>query len=258
MIIFILILLIVIIITLLIIKYYNYENFENIDKTKINPVVQLAEETIKLNAVKKENKEITDITQKLQLVKIELEKKIQELNNVIKEKNNEKNKIETEIIDINTQRSHIYSVFAILKKKLKDVIKKEMDLQDKENELNIKKEEIDNVFEIKNKQDFDNILDKLNNISKQFTDNFCTTTKEMPKPIFKKYSEKDNDIDLSYKWCLCNDNNKKSDNCDNYIKCKNNYLNNYEKQLLNSEDLDIYFKCTDLYSDFPKYINKSL
>ena len=117
MIIFILILLIVIIITLLIIKYYNYENFENIDKTKINPVVQLAEETIKLNAVKKENKEITDITQKLQLVKIELEKKIQELNNVIKEKNNEKNKIETEIIDINTQRSHIYSVFAILKKK---------------------------------------------------------------------------------------------------------------------------------------------
>ena len=85
-------LIVVVLLVLLSMNYYFYNNrekFENINETEIHPVIEIAKETTKLEAVKKENKDITDITDKLVLVKINLEKKIDELKNIVTGKRSE-------------------------------------------------------------------------------------------------------------------------------------------------------------------------
>lgn len=254
-------LIIIVLLVLLSMNYYfnnNREKFENINETKIHPVIEIAKETTKLEAVKKENKDITDITDKLVLVKVNLEKKIAELNNTIEEKNKAKIKLEDDIAELDKQKIASLSVFDILKYKIDKTVEKDIQLKEKEQELNKKENDLGKVIDIKDKQNMTAILGKLNEISKNIeetnkesNDNqFCLITKEMPKPIFKTNN------DMSYKWCMCNDINKKSESCINYFNCKLNYDTNKEKTNLSGNDLDVYFKCIDLYSDFPKYINK--
>ena len=100
---FLIIIIIVIILAIITIVINNstIENFQDITTVAINPIVELAKETTKLEAVKNENKEIMTLTERLKLVRNELERRIDELNRTIEEKNQNKLKVENEIEEIN-------------------------------------------------------------------------------------------------------------------------------------------------------------
>lgn len=254
------VLIVLLFIILFITNYYKYEKFENINQSQINPIVELAKEVTRLEKVKKENEEITDLTEKLKLVKNDLEKKIDELKTTYEEKKQEKLKLDEEIKNIDKQKITSVAVFQVLKDKIDNINEKESQLGKKEEDINKKAIEFKQTKEQEHNKITSDILDKLNEIYKNLNEiksnkkeDFCLNTKEFPKPVFKTYANKDDD--LSSKWCLCNDNNKK-DECINYLGCKINYDTNKDKSELSGNDLDVYFKCIDTYSDFPKYLNK--
>lgn len=257
---FLIIIIIVIILAIITIVINNstIENFQDITTVAINPIVELAKETTKLEAVKNENKEIMTLTERLKLVRNELERRIDELNRTIEEKNQNKLKVENEIEEINKQKINAMSVFQVLKNKIDDADIKQLELAKKEKELEEREKGIKKIGEIKENQlnltifkKLEEISNKLNNKNNQ---DFCKNTKEMPKVDFKTYDNLDDD--LTNNWCLCNDDNKKTEACVNYLTCKKNYDDNKDKSNLSGNDLDVYFKCIDLYPNFPKYLIK--
>jgi len=256
---FLIIIIIVIILAIITIVINNstIENFQDITTVAVNPIVELAKETTKLEAVKVENKEITTLTEKLKLVRNELERRIDELNRTIEEKNQNKLKVENEIDEINKQKTNALAVFQVLKNKIDDADVKQLELAKKEKDLENKEEEIKKIGEIKENQLTLTIFKKLEEISNKLNKNnkeFCNNTKEIPKIDFKTYDNIDDD--LANNWCLCNDTNKKTEACVNYMTCKKNYDDNKDKSKLSGNELDVYFKCIDLYPNFPKYIIK--
>jgi len=260
MLILLIIILIIIIIISQLIKIIKVEKFEDITQTKINPIIELAKETTKLEITKTENKQITDLTEKLKLVRNELESRIDELTRTINEKKQDKLNVEAEIDEINKKKINALAVFQVLKDKIDDTSMKELELAKKEKDLEDKEKEMIKISDIKENELSKTILSKLEEILKNINDSkideFCVNTKVMPKPIFKTYNETINDYDLTNKWCSCNDNNK-TDACVNYLTCKTNYDNNKDKNNLSGDELDVYFKCIDLYTDFPKYLIKN-
>lgn len=256
---FLIIIIIVIILAIITIVINNstIENFQDITTVAINPIVELAKETTKLEAVKNENKEIMSLTERLKLVRNELERRIDELNRTVEEKNQYKLQVENEIEEINNQKINAMNVFQVLKNKIDDADIKQLELAKKEKDLEEKEKEIKKIGDIKENQLNLTIFKKLEEISNKLNKNnqdFCKNTKEIPKVDFKIYDNIDDD--LANTWCLCNDNNKKSEVCVNYLTCKKNYDDNKDKSNLSGNDLDIYFKCIDLYPNFPKYIIK--
>jgi len=253
---FILIIVIISIIIPIINKKKNCEKFENTTETKISPIVEIAKEHSKLQILKDENESIQKVTNNLQLIKNDLENKIKELKFIINEKTEEKLKLENNINEINKQKENSIIAFQILKDRVDATTRKENELLIKEENLNKILLDIPKLSEIKCNQEIINIQKQLESISKSINnDDFCLNTNKIPEPNFKNYNEKNND--LTYKWCLCNDNNKNSEECISYIECKNNYDLNKNKSDVIGDDLDIYFKCIDRYNTFPKYLNKN-
>jgi len=256
---FLIIIIIVIILAIITIIFSqsNIEQFQDITTVSINPIVALAKETTKLEAVKLENKEIMTLTERLKLVKNELERRIDELNRTIEEKNLNKLKVENEIEEINKQKINALSVFQVLKNKVDDTDIKQLELAKKEKELEERENGIKKIGDIKDNQLNLTIFKKLEEISNKLNKNnkdFCNNTKIMPDIDFKTYDNIDDD--MTNNWCLCNDTNKKTEACVNYMTCKKNFDDNKDKSKLSGNDLDIYFKCIDLYPNFPKYIIK--
>jgi hypothetical protein len=245
-------------------KYNNCEKFQDVSENKINPIVEIAKEHSRLQILKDENENMEKVTKNLEIIKNDLENKIRDLKFTIDQKKEEKIKIENDLNEIEKQKTDVMIAFKALKDRVDDTTKKENELLIKEETLNKKLSEIPKLSEIKCNQDIIDIQKKLevigkniNKINEDKIDQFCVNTKQMPTPIFKTYTEKENDKDLSYKWCLCNDTNKNTENCVSYIKCKNNYDTNKDKSTVIGDDLDVYFKCIDKYNNFPKFLNKT-
>lgn len=237
----------------------NIENFE--DVSKINPIVELAKETTKLEATKSENNLIKGDTEKLKTKINELERKITELDSTIKDKTDVKLKLENDIAEIDKKKALTAAVATVVRTSIDKTIQKEEELKKKEEDLNKKEVESKELIKIKDNQQLTTILNKLDEVKKKTDDiskgldkdkEFCETTKEMPKAIFKTYG--DDEKDLSYNWCMCNDDNKKSKDCTNYLSCKDNYNKNKDLKKLEGDELEKYFSCLSTFPEFPKYL----
>lgn len=257
------ILILLIVVLLLILIYLNWiivENFED-GTTKINPVIELAKEITKLDVTKKENESIKLDTAKLKSKINELERQITTLDSTIKEKTNVKLNLENEIAEIDKRKALTAAVASAVKTSIDKTIQKEEELKKKEQDLNKKEVEAKELTKIKDNQQLTSILQSLEEVKKKTDDinkelnkdkEFCDNTKEIPKPIFKTYNK--NEKDLSYAWCMCNDENKKLKDCDNYLTCKDNYDKNKDIKKLDGGELEKYFNCLSIYPEFPKYL----
>jgi len=257
------IIILLVIVLILVLVYLNkiirIENFE--DSTKINPVVELAKEATKLEATKKENEFVKKDTEKLKTKINELERKITELDSAIKDKTSIKLNLENDIAKIDKQKALTAAVATIVKTSIDKTLQKEDELKKKEEDLRKKEAESKELAKIKDNQQLATILNKLDEVKKKTDDiskgldkdkEFCDTTKEMPKAVFKTYAP--NEKDLSYTWCMCNDDNKKTKDCDNYLSCKDNYDKNKDAKNLEGAQLEKYFSCISTFPDFPKYL----
>lgn len=256
-------LIIVLVLVLVYLNKINTENFQ--DVSTINPIIQLAKETTKLDATKKENEIIKLDTEKLKTKISELEKKIGDLNTTIKDKTDVKLKLENDIGEIEKQKALTAAVATVVQTSIDKTIQKEEELKKKEEDLSKKEVEAKELTKIKDNQQLTSILSKLDEVKKKTEDiskeldkdkEFCDTTKEMPKVVFKTYAA--NEKDLSFAWCMCNEDNKKTKECDNYLSCKDNYDRNKDTNNLQGADLEKYFSCISTYPDlFPTYLTKN-
>lgn len=250
------ILILLIVVLLLILIYLNWITIEKFEDgtTKINPVIELAKEITKLDVTKKENESIKLDTAKLKSKINEFERQITNLDSTIKEKTNVKLNLENEIAEIDKRKALTAAVATIVKTSIDKTIQKEEELKKKEEDLNKKEDDAKELTKIKDNQQLTSILKSLEEVKKELNKDkeFCDNTKEIPKPIFKTYGK--NEKDLSYAWCMCNDENKKLKDCNNYLTCKDNYDKNKDIKKLDGNELEKYFNCLSIYPEFPKYL----
>lgn len=251
---FIIIIIIIIIVLFYVFKLYTIENFED---TKINPVIQAAKEVSYLETLKKEKEDIQKTNDDLKREIKEMEDKLRDLKTETKNKENEKINLESKISDIKKEREINLTIAELVKQSIDKTLVKEQELKDYEDDLKKKKEETDALKKVKENEKLTEIADKLEEVKKKTEEaikspkDFCSITKEFPKPIFKTYTENEND--LTSDWCKCNENDKTQD-CKDYKICKNNYDKYKNETSLGGEDLVLYFNCLKLYPEFPKYL----
>lgn len=236
------------------------ENFE--DVTKINPIIELARTVTKLNATKQENEEVKLDTEKLKTKISELEQQVRSLDSTINNKTAVKLKLESDIAEIEKQKAVTAAVATVVQTSIDKTIQKEEELKQKEEDISKKVSDTKELTKIKDNQQYITILNILNEVKTKAEDiikelnkdkEFCNNTKEMPNVIFKTYGA--NEKDLSYNWCMCNDTNKKTKECENYLSCKDNYDKNKDTKNLDSADLEKYFSCISTYPEiFPTYL----
>ncbi len=229
------IIIIIIFLIFQLLRIYTYEKFEN---NEIHPMIQIAKETDYLEIIKKEVDELKLLKIKLNEEIKTLQKELEQLNIIIKNKENEKIDLEGNISNIN---NNIDKSLKTIKDSLDKTIEKEKEIKLKEEEIN--KDKDDKINEIFNK--LQQILINKNN-------EFCKITNKIPNIKFKTYEE--NEKDLSYEWCNCNEDNMKSNECNDYINCKNNYDKYKDSKSLNGDELVTYFNCLKLYPEFPPYL----
>lgn len=273
------ILLIILLITTSLIFVYvkNIEGFENPaqDKTvEISPVIQIAEQTSKLEVLKKEYDD-------MQRDKIKTENDIKEnarelvkINREIDERTQKKLDLELEIAEIERHKDDIVNSATIVKRGLEAQKQLELNLNKKEGEINTlidnyeKQKETDKLImdkptEIKPEQ-IDLILDKLDAVKKEMltynSGKICKTYDKIPEITEKAFMVNVNDVKIdsedkdhqTYLWCLCDD-NKDKDVCITYMDCNKNYNKNNGKAVIDDDDLTLYNKCIDKYPSFPRY-----
>ncbi len=284
------------ILIIFILRYSHIERFENPDEKKepsttppskeeessvepekmveISPVIQIAEQTSKLEALKKEYKEVEK--EKIK-VEDEIRTNVNELvkiNKEISDKKKEKLELDKEIADINNTKEDVVKSASIIKKGLEAQKQMETKLDKKENEINTmideyeKKKEIDELItdkptEIKPEQ-IDMILDKLDAVKKEMmtynSSKVCKEFKKMPELTDTSFMlnisdikiDSDNKDHQAYLWCMCDD-NKDKDECITYMDCNKNYNKNNGKAVIDDDDLTLYNKCVSKYPSFPNY-----
>jgi len=273
------------VLVIFIVRYSNIEKFENpdVDKEKeettveISPVIQIAEQTSKLETLKKEYSEIEK-----QKIKGEQDIKnsvneLVKINNEINEKRKEKLELEKEISNINDNKDEFIKTAQIVKQGLEAQKQMETKLDKKETEINTmideyeKTKEIDEIIEDKpteiKAEQIDMILDKLDAVKKEMisynSSKVCKEFDKMPEIIDKSFMINTGDIKIdsdnkehqAYLWCMCDD-NKNKDECLLYMDCNNNYSKNKDKAVIDDDDLTLYNKCVSKYPSFPNYRNK--
>lgn len=260
--------------------YENFENSSNINTsnyTGIAPVVKIAEQIDKLKVLEKINNEILVKNENL---KSEINSKGNQLNILNEEtqkKEEAKIKLEEEISNLNKNKDIHNSIASTLVKGLSTIEQKETELKKKEAEIELK---INKLQELKEKQipeippvkinqeQLDLLLNKLIIIEKLFKEikeenkenkkdkDICQLYSSMPTPTSQDFI-KDDKKDLSYLWCLCNDNINKNIDCMEYKNCLNHYTNNKEKKTINEDELKLYFRCINKFSEYPKFLNEN-
>ena len=168
----------------------------------------------------------------------------------------------------------------IILKSLNANEEKELELKKKEAELNGKIKELEalKLKEIENKEVEINddqialLLNKLESVKStiinKYKDNkVCGIYDKIPTIPNDAFSINFENIDVDvnstnknyepYLWCMCNDENKKSEDCINYFDCNKNYVINKDKKRLEDKDLTLYMKCINKYPNFPKYLTEN-
>jgi hypothetical protein len=294
-----------------IIRIYNIENFENPNQepkeetkekvkeepkeevkeetkeevkeepekmVEISPVIQIAEQTSKLEVLRKEYQEVE--REKLKR-EDEIRNNVNELiklNNEISERKKEKLELDKQIADINATREEVVMSANVIKQGLEAQKQMENKLDKKENEINTliddyeKKKEIDELItdkptEIKPEQ-IDMILDKLDAVKREMisynSNKVCKEFNKMPEVTDKSFMintadikiDSDNKDHQAYLWCMCDD-NKDKDECITYMDCNKNYNKNNGKAIIDDDDLTLYNKCISKYPSFPNYRDNS-
>ena len=268
--------LILFVIVIFIVRYSNIEKFEN-PTVEISPVIQIAEQTSKLETLKKEYSEIEK-----EKIKSEndIKKNVDELvkiNNEINDRKKEKLELEKEILNINDNKDEFIKTAQIVKQGLEAQKQMETKLDKKETEINTmideyeKTKEIDEIIEDKpteiKAEQIDMILDKLDAVKKEMisynSSKVCKEFDKMPEIIDKSFMINTGDIKIdsdnkehqAYLWCMCDD-NKNKDECLLYMDCNNNYSKNKDKAVIDDDDLTLYNKCVSKYPSFPNYRDK--
>lgn len=223
----------IILILFQVVKIQSIETFEDVE-----PVVQIAERTKYLEVLKVETAELEKKRDKLKEEVNKLTREKTELNNTIIEKKTEKVNLEANISETKDMQENALN---IIRSSLNETIKKEEEL--KKQELELKEEKDDKL---------NKIINKIQEIVVDKKTQFCNITKEIPEIKFKSYNS--DEKDLSLEWCKCNDINMNSEECQNYISCKDNYDKYKDYKSLSGDDLVTYFNCRRLYSEFPNYL----
>ena len=237
----------------------------------ISPVLYIASQTSLLSKLKEENNNIKYDTSTFQTKLAELQLELIKIKEELKQKEEEKLKLTGEVSTMDNQRFINDKIINMMVKGMDAYIDKERYLKGYEKDIETKKEKLEKllltptptlppVF-IKDEQIL-TITDKLVDIEKKFAelnkkipDNICT--KPMPEPSKEAFIFNITELqNPSYMWCMCNDDNKKSNDCLEYMSCQTNYQKNKDKTSLINDDLTIYMKCINKFSNFPKYLTK--
>lgn len=238
----------------------------------INPILGVASQSSLMNQLKIENNLIKlDTAQKKEEL-IRIEGELNRIKQEIQQKEKDKVRLSSDIADINNNRSLNNTVLTMIIKGIDATIMKEQQLRNYEKELEEKKKKIEQLLlqpiptlppvEIKQEQ-LKPLQDKLTELEKKFNEinskipnNICNEN-DIPQPQKEAFIY-DPEItqNPSHSWCMCGNNNKKS-NCIDYMDCSKNYRENKDRTSLIGDDLTLYMKCLSKYPDFPRYLTEN-
>ena len=230
----------------------------------ISPVLYIASETSLLSKLKEENSNIRYDTATFQTKLAELQLELMKIKEELKQKEEEKLKLTGEVLTLDNQRLINNKIISTMVKGMDAYTDKEKHLKDYEKELNAKKQELEKLLstpsptlppvEIKEDQ-LTIITDKLADIEKKIPENMCN--KPIPEPTSEAFIFNTAELqNPTYMWCMCNEENKKTPDCIEYLSCQTNYQKNKDKTSLIDDDLTLYMKCINKFSNFPKYLTK--
>lgn len=260
--------------------YENFENSSNINTsnyTGISPVIKIAEQVDKLKVLEKIN---NDIVNKNDNLTSEINSKGNQLNSIneeTKKKEEIKLKLENEISNLNKNKDIHDNIASTLVKGITTIEEKEMLLKKKEAEIQLeinklqelKEKKIPETQPVKIKQEqIDLLLNKLILIEKMFKElkeeknnenkdkDICKIYSSLPSPVSQDFIN-NNKKDLSYLWCLCNDNMNKNIDCMEYKNCLNHYTTNKDKKTIKEDELNLYFRCINKFPEYPQFLNEN-
>jgi hypothetical protein len=259
-----------------VIPYNINETFEN-PTTEIAPVVKMAEQVDKLKVLEKIN---NDYTKKNDNLTSQINSKGTQLNSIneeTKKKEEVKLKLEEEISNLNKNKEVHTTIASTLVKGISTIEEKEAELKKKEAEIQLEISKLKELKEKKipenstvklNQEQLDIILNKLILIEKLFKEikedndeknkdkDICKLYTSMPVPTSKDFMN-NNKKDLTYLWCLCNDNINKNIDCMEYKNCLNNYKENKDKKTMKEDELTLYLRCINKFPNYPKFLNEN-
>jgi len=237
----------------------------------ISPVLYIASESSLLTKLKQENDNIKYETSEFEKKLEELQSKLIDIKDELQAKEEEKLKLSGEVADMDKLRYINNKIIKLIVNGMNANIDKERYLANYEKDLQTKEEKIEQLLliptptlppvSIKDEQ-LKIITDKLAEIENYFKElkakvpeNNCS--KPIPEPTAESFIFDVNDLqNPTYMWCMCNDDNKKSPECLEYMSCQSNYQKNKDKTSLIDDDLTLYMKCINRFSNFPKYLIK--
>jgi hypothetical protein len=259
-----------------VIPYNINETFEN-PTTEIAPVVKMAEQVDKLKVLEKIN---NDYTKKNDNLTSQINSKGTQLNSIneeTKKKEEVKLKLEEEISNLNKNKEVHTTIASTLVKGISTIEEKEAELKKKEAEIQLEISKLKELKEKKipenstvklNQEQLDIILNKLILIEKLFKEikedndeknkdkDICKLYTSMPVPTSKDFMN-NNKKDLTYLWCLCNDNINKNIDCMEYKNCLNHYKENKDKKTMKEDELTLYLRCINKFPNYPKFLNEN-
>jgi len=237
----------------------------------ISPALYIATQSSLLTKIKQENDDIKYETATFEAKIAKLQLQLSEIKEELKQKEEEKLKLTGEVLTLENQRIINNKIINTMVKGMDAYVDKEKYLKQYEKDIDDKKEKLEKLLltpvptlppvSIKDEQ-IDTITNKLDSIEKKFDEidkkmppNICN--EQMPIPLKEAFIYGTNELQNStYMWCTCNDANKKSDECLEYMSCQANYQKNKDKISLIGDDLTLYMKCISKYENFPKYLIK--
>jgi|688.fasta_scaffold12498_6 hypothetical protein len=240
-----------------------------------NHTLGVASQISLLRKLKEHNDKIREITKKYQDLLQSIQNKLFEIKEDIEKKQDEKNKLSEEVSNLNMSRYLNKSNINLILNAMESNIDKERSLKKYEEEIINKKNELQKFLDLSNKtsstvlikdEQLKPLIEKLSEIEKKIVeinnktpDNICTSYSTMPHPQKDAFIYDYNTVNNpSYSWCVCNDTNKKSEECTTYMDCNKNYQKNKDKNVLIGEDLTLYMKCLSRYPNFPKYLTNNI
>jgi len=251
-------------------------NEVKLPSTSISPVIKIAEEIDKLKLLTKTNNAIANKNNEIEFNINNKGELIKKLDENAEKKKMEKLKLEEEISKLNEEKESHNNIAKSLINSIKTIENKEQELKKKEIEI---KKEMKELEELKlkptpelppvtlNQQQLDLLLEKLILIEKLFKEvkekdekkdkNICQLYQSIPQPKKDDFIN-NNKKDLTYLWCLCNDNMDKNVDCMEYKNCLSNYAKNKDNKTIEKDDLMLYFRCINKFPDFPKYLKDNV
>jgi DNA repair exonuclease SbcCD ATPase subunit len=260
------------------ISYDMYEHFENSSNQNssnyvgIAPVVVMAEQVNKLKVLDKIKKDYINNIDNLSSQINSKGNQLNEINDETKKKEEIKLKLEDEISKLNKNKEIHNSVASTIVKGITTIEQKEEELKKKEAEIKL---EMDKLKKLKDKQipedtqvkmdkqQIDLLLNKFSLIEKLLKtekkdteQDICKLYSSMPMPTSQNFID-NNKKDISYLWCLCNDNINKNIDCMEYKNCLNHYMNNKDNKTLKEDELNLYFRCINKFNEYPQFLTNN-